>query len=274
MINDLVFDIGMHSGVDTEYYLDMGYRVVGIEANPKLAKICRSKFKAAIADQRLFVENIGIHNKERSLDFYVNKCDEWSSFNYRLGTRGGDYKIIEVGCLTLFHFVAKYGMPFFMKIDVEGIDELVVRDLGKMDSRPAYISVEDDGIQCLIALYESGVRKFKFTNQLDAQSLQRPPKPTQQKSESRKLGRVIDLLLHGRNQSDEQSSTSKMFGVSSSGPFGSDLPGEWMDTHSAFKYYVDHVRPPGCPPINGWWDIHGCYFDPTPQNSSGGFNRY
>lgn len=123
-----------------------------------------------------------------------------------------------------------------MKIDVEGIDELVVRDLGKMSSRPAYISVEDAGIQRLIALYESGVRKFKFTNQPDTQSLQRPPG------------------LGGR-----QSPEFRMFGVSSSGPFGSDLPGEWMDTHSAFKCYVDHVRPPGCPPINGWWDMHGCY---------------
>lgn len=235
MINDLVFDIGMHSGVDTEYYLDMGYRVVGIEANPLLAEACRNKFRTAIAEQRLFIENMGIHNQEETLIFYVNKCDEWSSFDYHLGTRGGDYQISEVNCLTLFHFVAKYGMPFFMKIDVEGIDELVVRDLSKMDNRPAYISVEDAGIHCLIALYESGVRKFKFTNQLDAQKLQRPSRPGGQGCESR------------------------LFGVSTSGPFGSDLPGEWIDTPTAFRYYVNHVRPPGHPPINGWWDIHGRY---------------
>jgi FkbM family methyltransferase len=231
MINDLVFDIGMHAGVDTEYYLDLGYRVVGIEANPILAEVCKSKFQEAIAGERLFIENIGIHNEVGSLVFYVNKCDEWSSFNQCLGTRGGDYGTIKVNCLTLSYFVEKYGMPFFMKIDVEGVDEFVVRDLSKMNSRPAYISVEDAGIQCLIALYESGVRKFKFTNQPDAQKLQRP------------------MVRSG----------PRLFGVSSSGPFGSDLPGEWMDTHSAFKYYVDNVRQPGHPPINGWWDIHGRY---------------
>lgn len=235
MIKDLVFDIGMHSGVDTEYYLDMGYRVIGVEANPVLAEICERKFRAATADKRLIIENAGIHKKEGSLLFYVNKCDEWSSFDCSLGTRGGDYETIQVHCRTLFYFVEKYGMPFFMKIDVEGIDELVVRDLEKMDTRPAYISVEDAGIQCLIALYESGVRKFKFTNQPDAQKLPRPA------------------------PRDPHTSDFRIFGVSSSGPFGEDLPGEWMDTSSAFKYYLDHVRPPGHLPINGWWDIHGCY---------------
>jgi hypothetical protein len=34
---DLVFDLGLHNGDDAAYYLDLGYLVVGVEANLLLA---------------------------------------------------------------------------------------------------------------------------------------------------------------------------------------------------------------------------------------------
>ena len=33
---NLIFDIGMHIGQDTEFYLKKGFCVVAVEANPKL----------------------------------------------------------------------------------------------------------------------------------------------------------------------------------------------------------------------------------------------
>jgi hypothetical protein len=42
----LVFDIGLHNGDDTSYYLDLGYRVVGVEANPLLASRCTQQLIA------------------------------------------------------------------------------------------------------------------------------------------------------------------------------------------------------------------------------------
>lgn len=35
---DLIFDLGMHHGHDSEYYLKKGFRVVAVEANPLLAR--------------------------------------------------------------------------------------------------------------------------------------------------------------------------------------------------------------------------------------------
>ena len=40
----LVYDVGMCRGEDTEFYLNRGYRVVGVEANPALVKSLREKF--------------------------------------------------------------------------------------------------------------------------------------------------------------------------------------------------------------------------------------
>jgi FkbM family methyltransferase len=237
MKNDLIFDVGMHSGVDTNFYLKKGFKVVSIEANPILVEAAKTKFEFAIAQRLLSIENVGIYNKDTVLNFYINECDEWSSFHEHLGTRQGtQFSILEIPCKTLKYFVGKYGMPYFIKIDVEGVDAMVVRDLAQMKERPKFISVEDGGLDTLIALYEAGVRKFKFINQLKIRQYTLP-----------------SSTLEGVN-------IQHCFGVASSGPFGADLPGEWLTPEEAFSYYLEKVRPPMQMPIDGWWDIHG-WFD-------------
>lgn len=96
-MNELVYDIGMHTGVDTAHYLSKGYRVVAIEANPSLVTSATVRFAAEIAIGRLAIEGIGIHEKEGQLEFIVNdQVDEWSSFVPHLGSRAGSYHSIKV----------------------------------------------------------------------------------------------------------------------------------------------------------------------------------
>lgn len=38
MDRDLVYDVGMHNGDDTAFYVSQGYRVVAIEADPAQAE--------------------------------------------------------------------------------------------------------------------------------------------------------------------------------------------------------------------------------------------
>jgi FkbM family methyltransferase len=227
----------MHNGTDTEFYLKKGFRVVGVEANPSLADAAKIKFSAEIAAAHLTVENIGISNADVVRKFYINEqVDEWSSFEESLGTRQNTrYRVIDVSCKRLDYFIGKYGMPYYLKVDVEGMDPSVVRELTRWAIRPRYVSLEDSGIDSLIALYETGVRKFKFINQLAIRDYSLPVPALE--------GRAVE----------------HKFGVASSGPFGSELPGEWLSTDLAFKFYCDSVRPPGQPPIDGWWDIHGWY---------------
>jgi 16S rRNA A1518/A1519 N6-dimethyltransferase RsmA/KsgA/DIM1 with predicted DNA glycosylase/AP lyase activity len=52
---NLIFDIGLHQGEDTEFYLEKGFEVVAFEADPVLADQCRRKFSDQIADQRLVI---------------------------------------------------------------------------------------------------------------------------------------------------------------------------------------------------------------------------
>lgn len=46
--NDLIYDIGLHQGQDTDFYLRKGFRVIAFEANPENAAFCRKKFSQAI----------------------------------------------------------------------------------------------------------------------------------------------------------------------------------------------------------------------------------
>lgn len=234
---DLIFDIGMHNGTDFEFYLKKGFRVIGVEANPRLADAARRKFEAEIAEKQLTVENIGIFNVECVLPFYINAdVDEWSSFEKHLGSREQTrYTTEDIPCKRLDYFIGKFGMPYYLKIDVEGVDALVVRELTRWAIRPVYVSLEDGGIDSLIALYETGARKFKFVNQLSIRDYVLP---------------VVGL---------EGQTVKHKFGVGSSGPFGRELPGNWLDPAQAFKFYGENVRPPGRGPIDGWWDIHAWY---------------
>lgn len=48
---DLVYDVGMNRGEDTEFYLKKGYRVVGFEADPLLVDQCRKRFAAELSSR-------------------------------------------------------------------------------------------------------------------------------------------------------------------------------------------------------------------------------
>ncbi len=88
-MSELVFDIGMHNGDDTAYYLARGYRVVAVEANPSMCATARERFSQEISEGQLSIRNIGIAETRGEMDFWVSNVTEWSSFHAENATRGG-----------------------------------------------------------------------------------------------------------------------------------------------------------------------------------------
>ena len=80
MESDLIVDVGMHRGADTEFYLRKGFRVVGIEAIPWVAAEVAERLAPDIEDGRLRVLNVAVSDHEGVADFYVNLQEEtWST---------------------------------------------------------------------------------------------------------------------------------------------------------------------------------------------------
>ena len=78
MIQNLIFDVGMNTGEDTEFYLKKGFRVVAIKANPLLVKAARKKFFFTVLLGRLTMLNVGVGPEKGDFPFYINETHkEW-----------------------------------------------------------------------------------------------------------------------------------------------------------------------------------------------------
>lgn len=184
MEEDLIYDMGMYDGNDTAYYLSEGFRVVAIEANPYWANKNKQQFKKQIKEGKLKILNVGI-TKERKkvIKFYVNKThSEWSSFDKNIGCRHKNHPAVRyidesncdfllINTLPLLDIFKKYGIPYYLKIDIEGNDYLFIDALVQLSSLPKYISCEVGeyqtvpSIQSLLRLPSLGYSKFKLVKQ-------------------------------------------------------------------------------------------------------------
>jgi FkbM family methyltransferase len=141
-MSDLVFDIGMHNGDDTAYYLARGYRVVAVEANPSMCATARERFAREITGQ-LSVRNIGIAETRGKMDFWVSSATSLSSFHAEHATQdGAQATSIRVEMMSFRQLIEEEGTPFFVKIDIEGSDSVCISDLAAAASRSAYLSFE------------------------------------------------------------------------------------------------------------------------------------
>ena len=224
----------MHVGQDTAFYLAKGFRVIAADANPVLVRDAGRHFQNAVASGQLIVLNVGIGDKEGVFPFYVNAhYSEWSSFDREIGSRDGCKEIIEVPMIPFEQLLTRYGTPYYLKIDIEGYDLVVLERLALTDARPEYLSVENGEPRMLHQLTSLGYGGFKFINQSKVAEM-RCPSPARE-------GDDIDWT----------------FPWGSSGPFGEDTPGQWKtppDILLDIKSYWDN--PQRDANIHGWFDLH------------------
>jgi FkbM family methyltransferase len=234
MVRDLIYDLGLHTAEDTEFFLKKGFRVIAIEANPALAEAARLRFARAIAEGDLVVLNVGVAAAHGELPFYLNvEQSAWSSFDETLGKGRGPYRVVRVETAPLSELLHAHGVPYYLKIDIEGYDELALRDLTQLPDRPAYVSVESATVGMLQQLVELGYTGFKFVNQARVPEM-RCPQPARE-------GRLVEhSFLRG-----------------ASGPFGEEIAGAWTDRAGAERQIVEYWATPGLDAaLHGWFDLH------------------
>jgi FkbM family methyltransferase len=225
--SDLIFDVGMHLGEDAAFYLEKGFRVVGIEADPALCAAVAARLQDHVASGRLTIVNAAIADKPGRVTFYRDRDNSiwgttepvWVARNARLGTRMDRVERIEVDAIRMASVLDAYGVPYYMKVDIEGRDMLCVAALRDLADRPKYLSIEASktalaDVDAELALMsELGYRDFKVVPQ-HAVSSQVPPQPSRE-------GRYAEWRFsHG-----------------SSGLFGEEAPGDWLDVERARQAY-------------------------------------
>jgi FkbM family methyltransferase len=277
---ELVFDIGLNNGDDAAYYLDLGYVVVGVEANPMLAAQCTQRFETEIRQCRMRVVNAGVLKEPGEFTFFRNLTDDgWSSFLAEKGKNGGKWEELKIPCVTTQQLIEEHGKPFFMKVDIEGADFQTLHSITQATA-PSYISLELNCFDPILErLIELGYSGFKFVNGDTYRHT--PPIFHHQIGWRllRKVGRLapfvrngISRLPQGLRQNSEYDPPGKYnpagypFGPHSSGPFGEQAAGPWLTGAAALRWFGvlrDNYRNAG-QENSLWWDVHARHSSTTP----------
>jgi FkbM family methyltransferase len=264
---DLVIDVGAHNGDDTAYYLARAFRVVAIEANPALAQAIAARFPEQVAAGRLTVLNVGIAPERGRLPFWVSDHDSvLSSFDRSLVEKHGRRShAIDVECLPFADVLGVYGVPHYLKVDIEGHDRVCLDALDPA-ACPDYVSCEITHTSGLIErLHELGYGQFKLVNQTTYTEATPVFDNEIGFRALRKLFGVAPALRRlvpdGVRLDFDRFATrhAYRFPHGSSGPFGEETHGPWRSFEDVLRRY-DAIRSrfvrANVPLEECWYDLH------------------
>lgn len=142
--SDVIFDVGLNVGDKTACFLNLGCRVVGFEPQKDIYLQARKRFEGR---HGFMAENIALDDKKGVAVMYIAGYHTLSSMNpefisqvkeERFSGYSWDKKEI-VNTDTLDNMILRYGIPKYIKIDVEGYELSVLKGLTRKIN---YISIE------------------------------------------------------------------------------------------------------------------------------------
>lgn len=280
----VTFDVGMHDGTDTAFYLHQGHAVLAVEADPTLAAAAAHRFRDEIRSGQLHVLNVGIAEQKGRATFWI--CDDnsvWNSFDVRIASRNGSrHHPITIETWRFADVLRTFAVPEYLKIDIEGADALCVGDL-RRGSLPRFISVEsecvgdgvtltdDEAVRMLSLLRDAGYCRFKLVSQDDFRTATYPDRwsGARRLLDSAAYGKLSRLGLkrfaervttRGRL---ERLNGGYRFPVGSTGPWGGGLLGRWSDYESARSAYLalrsEFFARPDAITYAFWYDWHATF---------------
>lgn len=240
--NDLVLDLGMHHGDDAGFYLSKGFRVVSVDAFPPYAEDAAERFESEIAAGRIQIvnraladvgtETITLFVNEQKNDAHTIRADI-AAANQQHNVFS--YKELTVKTTTIKGLFETYGVPYYMKVDIEGLDDQAASQLVHEAVKPAFVSFEASSITILGHLLAAGYDKFQLINQYRNPGTRPPIEPRE--------GRYSEAQFTGHM----------------SGLFGRELnPNKWVPFQEMVHLFLnwtdlqrrDHELAPG------WCDFH------------------
>ena len=275
-VKDLVYDVGMHNGDDTAFYLHQGFRVIAIDADPRAVDAAKSRFRSELTSGRLTILNVGIAETTGTGTFWICEgVSEWSSFYQKTASRlGQKHYSIEVETRPFSDILDEHSVPLYLKIDIEGNDHLCIRDLAGRPL-PPFISVEDKNENLsetqvppiLSLLHDAGYCWFKLISQHDFT-------PELHSDIAAFSKRLLNSAANGRLRAPGLSLVAKRltyqdwllrkhryrFPKGSTGPWGEGTPGRWLSFEQAKAVHQKarerHFKRANLAKFSFWCDWH------------------
>ncbi len=216
--------------------MEKAEKAIAIEANPDLCRQMENFFSQEILDGRLVIVNAAIipHSdnesyleKAKLVDFWINKSNNEISSVIEPKLNPGDFNKVEVPALTILEFLQFYVSNedeiLFCKIDIEGLDNLVLYDLFRASIFPKFVSAEAQDMGTFSQLVSSGhYNSFNYRSAKD--------------------------MAHGSISGKFRKGSEKKVRYGRAGRFGDDLVDGWHDAVETGLL----MSPRGY----GWNDIH------------------
>lgn len=216
---NLIYDVGMNIGQDTDFYLRKGFRVIGFEADPDNVEFCRERFAEAVKSGQLTVVSGAItENAKQNVKFYKNLDHRlWGStsedFAARNEVMGTAQQVIEVEAVDFGKCLQTHGIPHYLKADIVGSETICLRAMLNFENKPDYISIRSEKV-----IFRNLETEFKLLEKLGYDKF----KAIQQDFTR------LKPLINGEEYSFEEGA---------SGTFGEETKGNWKTREQVLKDY-------------------------------------
>jgi FkbM family methyltransferase len=245
-----VFDIGMYDGADTEYYLSEGHKVVAVEANPALVERAKARFPIELSSGQLVLVNAAVSmDSQQQVTLFISGDDLGSSSASmeQVASRNviGSYSVSSV---KVDELMKAHGVPYFMKVDIEGADKFCILPLTSQ-MRPDYISFEagEDVEELVLHLKAIGYQRFKAISQCNFMEL------SNQEAFLFRLRRKIIHVL-GYKDPEYVRCNGRFFRLMhSAGPAPWASDGTWCSAPALLDKWKEARN---SAEFGGWFDIH------------------
>tara|TARA_B100000768_G_C11258259_1_gene367488 strand:+ start:944 stop:1753 length:810 start_codon:yes stop_codon:yes gene_type:complete len=242
-MNKIIYDFGASCGENIPYYLFKSNLVVAVEADPRNCQFIEKKFQKEIQDGRLILEKCILTDKsENNKKFYIHKNNHLlGQFPKPIQSLREKFYQVEICSKDVLEIIKLYGNPYYVKIDLEEYDEIILHRVLSNNIRPSYISVEATNSNIFELLLNFG--KYKSYKLVE--------------------GNNVEYIYKNLKIQNKSIIKKYSFPKNSAGPFGDDILGSWINSQNFsklmnFKSY-------------GWRDIH-CSLIDLPEEEN--YNKY
>jgi FkbM family methyltransferase len=206
-----------------------GFRVIAIEALGELCDDIRARLHPYLRSGQLTLINAAIADRAGPVTFFINQSisvwgttrENWAKRNERLGAPS---RKITVDGIPFGEVLLKHGIPYYLKVDIEGVDRLVLDGLKQFEARPRYVSIESEEVDFAELQAEMALLRYLGYTKF---------KPVQQQA-------VPGTKI--RTKTLDGSEIEHVFEREASGPFGEDIPQPWLSFDDTLREYESIFR--------------------------------